>query len=85
MKSCIETIAYKESKNVKKTWVTGKMLEKMEERRKLKNSNTEEAKRNYRKLINERRRKINKAKKEWMKHKCEEIEELESKGRYDLM
>ena len=25
------------------------------------------------------------AKEEWMKQKCEEIEELERKGRYDLM
>ena len=39
LKRCIhttaeETIGYKESKNVKEPWVTGKMLEKMEERRK---------------------------------------------------
>ena len=49
----------------------------MEERRKWKNINTEEAKRNYEKLNKENRREINKAKKEWMKRKCEEIEELE--------
>ena len=57
----------------------------MEERRKRKNINTEEAKRNYRKLNNELRRETSKAKGEWMKQKCEEIEELERKGRYDLM
>ena len=90
LKRCIqtsaqETIGYKEIKNVKKHWVTGKMLEKMEERRKWKNINTEEATRNCRKLNNERRQETNKAKEEWMKQKCEEIEKLERKGRYDLI
>ena len=90
LKRCIqitaeETIGYKESKNVKKPWVTGKMLEKMEERSKWKNINTEEATRNYRKLNNELKRETNKAMEEWIKQKCEEIEELERKRRYDLM
>ena len=81
-----ETIGYQESKNIKKTWVTGKMVEKMEKRRKWKNINTKDAKRNYRKLNNELRRETNRAKEEWMKQKkCEEIEELERKGRFDLM
>ena len=89
MKRCIqisaeETIWYKESKNVKKRFVTGKMLDKLEGRRKWKNINTEEAKRIYRKVNNELRRETNKAKEEWMKQKCEEIEELERKWRYDL-
>ena len=69
-----ETIVYKESNNIKEPLVTGKMLEKMEERRKWKNINTEEAKRNYRKLNNELRRETNKADEEWMKQNCEEIE-----------
>ena len=60
-------------------------MEKKEERRKLKNINTEEAKRNYRKLNNELRRETNKPKEEWTKQKCEEIEEIERKGRHDLM
>ena len=57
----------------------------MEERRKWNNINTEIAKRNYRKLNNELRCENNKAKEEWMKQKCEEIEKLEIKGRYDLI
>ena len=57
----------------------------MEERRTWKNINTEEAKRNYRKLNNELRGETNKAKEEWTKQKCEEIDELERKGRYALM
>ena len=56
----------------------------MEERRKWKNINTEEAKRNYRKLNNKLRQETNKVNEECMKQKCEEIEELERKGRYDL-
>ena len=40
---------------------------------------TEEARRNYRKLNNELRCETNKAKEEWMKQKCEEIEELQRK------
>ena len=74
-----------ESKNIKKPWITGKMLEKIEERRKWKNINTEEAKRKYRKLNNELRRETNKAKEECMKQKCEELQKLERRGRYDLM
>ena len=46
---------------------------------------TQEATRNYRKLNNELRRESNKAMEEWMKQKCEEMEELERKGRYDLI
>ena len=57
----------------------------MEERRKWKNINKKEVKRNYRNLNNKLRRETNKAKEEWMKQKCEEIEELETKERYDLM
>ncbi|KAJ4435509.1 hypothetical protein ANN_18125 [Periplaneta americana] len=37
-----ETIGFTEGVRIKKPWVTGKMLEKMEERRKWKNINTEE-------------------------------------------
>ena len=85
LKHCVQTtaeeiIGYKENKNIKKPWVTGKMLEKMEERTKWKNINTEEVKGNYRKLNNELRRETNKAKEEWTEQKCEEIEELERKG-----
>ena len=57
----------------------------MEERRKWKIINREESKRNYRKLVNELRRDTKKAKEEGMKQKCEEIEELERKGKYDLL
>ena len=59
-------------------------MEKIEETRKWKNINTEN-KKELHKLNNELRRETNKAKEEWMKQKCEEIDELERKGKYDLM
>ncbi|KAJ4436178.1 hypothetical protein ANN_18808 [Periplaneta americana] len=55
------------------------------EKRKWKNINTEEGRRNYRKLNNEVRRETNKAKEDWMKVRCKEIEDLGRKGGYDLM
>lgn len=61
------------------------MLEKMEERRKWKNINTEEGKRNYRKLNNELRRETDNPREYWMKEKYKEVEYLERKGRYDFM
>ena len=90
IKSCLqkavdETIGYRERKSAKKLWITESMLEKMEERRKWKNVNTEEGRHNYKILNNQLRRETDRAKEQWMKQKCEEIEELEKRGRYDLM
>ena len=47
--------------------------------------NIEEGRKIYRKLNNRLRRETNNAKEERMMQKCEEIEDLERKGRYDLM
>ncbi|KAJ4441157.1 hypothetical protein ANN_11008 [Periplaneta americana] len=47
--------------------------------------NTEESRRKYRKLNNELRRETDKAKEDWMKEKCKEVENLERRGRYDLI
>ena len=58
----------------KKPWVNEEMVAKMEERRKWKNINTEEGKRNYRKLNNELRRETEKARETWMREEFEEIE-----------
>ena len=46
----------------KKPWVTTEMLQKVEERRKVKHMSTTEAKKEYRKLNNELRRETEKAK-----------------------
>ena len=71
----------REEKRARKPWITKEMLEKMEERRKCKNVNKEE----YRRLNNALRRETDRAKEKYMEEMCKEIEELERKGRYDLM
>jgi len=55
----------------------------MEERRKWKHQNTEEAKKEYRRINNKLRRTTRKAREKWWEEKCEELEELQEKGRYD--
>src|SRR6266576_217161 len=59
--------------------------EKIAERIKFKSRTDEEGKKRYRKLNNELRRKTEKAREKWLEEECEEIEELEKKGRTDLM
>ena len=49
-------------REAKKSWITQKMLEKMEERRKWKSRNTVYGKKKYRQLNNELRRETLKAK-----------------------
>lgn len=84
-KAAKETLGVKKGKRKKKEWITEEMLEKMNERRKWKNVSTEEGKRKYRKLNNELRRETDKAREQWTKEKCDDIERLEKEGRYDLM
>jgi len=60
-------------------------LNKMDERRKWKNVNTEEGRRNYRRLRNELERATEKAKKEYLENACTEIMEFHRRGRYYLM
>ena len=61
------------------------MIKKMDERRKWKNVNTEEGRRNYRRLRNELKRATEKARKEYLENICNEIMEMQRTGRYDLM
>ena len=61
------------------------MIKKMYERRKWKNVNTEEGRRNYRRLRNELKRATEKARKEYLEKICNEIMEMQRTGRYDLM
>jgi len=49
------------------------MISKMDERRKWKNVNTEEGRRNYRRLSNELKRATEKAKTEYLENACTEI------------
>jgi hypothetical protein len=61
------------------------MIEKMDERRKWKSVNNEMGRLKYRKLNNELRRETEKARQQWLESECEAIEDLEKRGRYDLM
>jgi hypothetical protein len=48
----------KVEKRARKPWITQEMISKMDERRKWKNVNTEEGRRNYRRLRNELKKKL---------------------------
>lgn len=85
MESAVKHVGFERSKIAKKPWVTQEMLESMEARRKWKNKNTEEGKKNYRKLNNELQRETEKAKQKWWENECKELEELDSRGRSDLV
>lgn len=61
LKSAEENIALEKRRAAKKPWVTEEMICKMDERKKLKNQNTEEGSRMYRRLNNELRRKTDHA------------------------
>ena len=75
----------KVEKKARKQWITQEMISKMDERRKRKNVNTEEGRRNYRRLSNELKRTTEKAKKEYLENACTEIMEFHRTGHYDLM
>ena len=54
----------------------------MDERRKCKNDKTQEGKK-YRELNNQLRREIDKAREDWWRVQCEELEEMDKRGRSD--
>jgi len=58
------------------------MISKIDKRRKWKNVNTEEGKKNYRRLRNELKRATENAKNEYLENICNEIMELQRTGRY---
>jgi len=66
IKECVlDTISYlggKVEKGARKPWVTQEMFSKMDERRKWKNVNTEEDRKNYKRLRNELKRAIDNSK-----------------------
>ena len=61
------------------------MLMKMNERRKWKAVKNEEGRKNYRRLNNELRRTTDKAREDWWRSQCEELELLDQKVRTDIM
>ena len=81
----ISDLAGKVEKRARNPWITQDMISKMDGRRKSKNVNTEEGRRNYRRLSKELKSATEKAKKEYLENTCNEITEFYRTGRYDLM
>lgn len=89
-KTCIQDNAKKfigqvKRKKAKKAWITECMIDKMEERRKWKNVSTVEGRQTYRKINNDLRRETDRAREEWWKNQCQELEQLHLHGRSDLV
>ena len=68
----------------KPSWITEEMIMKMDEQKKWKNVNSEEGRRMYRRLNNHLRRITDRAKENWIRDRCTEVEELINAGRSDL-
>src|SRR2546426_2291449 len=81
MESAEKSIGYQKSTRAKKPWVTEAMIVKMNERRKFKNLNTVEGRESYRRMNNELRRETDKARESWWMSECEELEEMDRRGR----
>jgi type I site-specific restriction endonuclease len=75
----------KVEKLARKPWITQEMISKMHERRRWKNVNTEEGRKNYRRLRNELKKATDNAKKEYLENVCNEITEFQRTGRNDVM
>jgi len=81
----ISDLVGKVKKRARKPWITQEIINIMDERRKWKNVNTEEVRRNYRRLRNELKRATEKAKKEYLENTCTEIMQFHRTCCYDLM
>ena len=81
----ISDLVGKVEKRTRKPWITQEMISKMDEQRKWKNVNTEEGRKNYRRLRNELKRATEKAKKEYLENTWKDNMEFHRTGRYDLM
>ena len=66
----------KVEKRARKLWVTQEMISKIDERRKWKNVNTEEGRRNYRRLRYELKSATEKNRMEYHENTCTEIMEF---------
>jgi hypothetical protein len=81
----LSDVVGKVEKIARKPWITQEMISKTDERRRGKNENTEEGRKNYRRLRNELKRAKKKKKKEYLENICNKIMEFQRTGRYDLM
>ena len=85
LKSANEVLGQKTMTSNRKPWVTTEMIDRMEERRRWKNVNSDEGRKKYRELNNQLRRATDKARQEWWEEQCQELEVLEKRGRFDLL
>src|SRR6476619_1245624 len=82
MKSAEGNVGYLKGKL---PWITAAIMEKMQERRKWKNENTEEGKRTYRRLNNELRIETDQTRERWWENECTKLEGLDRRARPDLV
>ena len=83
---CAEsTIGFRKRSAAKKPWVTEEMLCRMDERRKWKGVHSEEGLARYKQLHKELKKETEKARESWWKVQCDELDEMDKKGRLDLM
>src|SRR6218665_4087207 len=83
--AAVETVDYQMGSAPCKPWVTTGMIQEIEERRKWKHQSTDEAKSEYRRLNNKLRKTTDKAREKWWEEQCEDLEELQAKGRHDAV
>ena len=81
----ISDLGGKVKKRARKPWITQEMLSKMDKRRKRKDVNTEEDRKNYKRLWNELKRATDNAKKEYLENICNETKEFQRTGPYNLV
>src|SRR6218665_1304361 len=85
LKSAGNNSRYIKGNKPKKQWITIGMIKKMDERRKCKSDKTQEGKKKHRELNNQLRRETDNAREDWWRVQCEELEEMDKRGRSDLM
>ena len=85
MNSARKEVGYEKREGAKKPWISNEMISKMRERGEWRNRGGDEGKIMYNQLNNELRREAAKAKEKWWERECGELEELNAKGRTDLV
>jgi len=89
IKECVQDtisdLVGKVEKRARKPWITQEVISKMDRRRKWKTVNTEEGRRNYRRLRSELKRATENTKKEYLENARPEIMEFHRTGHYDFM
>ena len=74
--SAEENVGFSKRKKIRKPWITEEMIDKMDQRRTLKNDNSAEGKRGFKRLNNELRRATDTARTKLWEQQCKELEDL---------